>query len=314
MTRMKDEELVLYFDIESTAYEKTIHVITSIDDKSEPSATQISFILFDPRTYVIKDIRNSYVQVSDMKSISDYIAIKTGITSDIRTTKGVNIVIPISKFLRAWSKCTRLASHNIRFDIIMMVNEIIRNYAALCTFDPELRPIINSFLQYRHNYSRKCATYSSLVPKEKYCTMRKSIDICKLSFDNKFQSLSSAENYKWAELDKLYEVLFPKEPLPQPLHNAMIDVLAGLRCYIKIHDNHHIHNVKFAHMLKRAIEIAEINNPAQTPTGIELPKYAPPRRINHSEPLEGLFPTSRALMAPPPPPRARTSAPLHARR
>jgi hypothetical protein len=35
------------------------------------------------------------------------------------------------------------------------------------------------------------------------------------------------------KLSELYALLFPNDPLPQDLHNSLIDVAMTLRCYVK---------------------------------------------------------------------------------
>jgi hypothetical protein len=67
---------------------------------------------------------------------------------------------------------------------------------------------------------------------DRYCTMRKSINLCNILVAND----RGDTRRKFPKLVELHKHLFDGET-PANLHNAMVDVEACLKCYLKMRHN-----------------------------------------------------------------------------
>jgi hypothetical protein len=59
--------------------------------------------------------------------------------------------------------------------------------------------------------------------------MKNTTEFCKLERLSKTNQVYN----KMPKLSELYALLFPNDPLPQDLHNSLVDVAMTLRCYVK---------------------------------------------------------------------------------
>jgi len=60
---------------------------------------------------------------------------------------------------------------------------------------------------------------------ERYCTMKNGTDICAIKVDGRVSK-------KWPRLSELHQKLFDEVPIG--LHNSLVDVMACLKCYLKM--------------------------------------------------------------------------------
>ena len=100
-----------------------------------------------------------------------------------------------------------IIGHNISFDKRVLIVEFIRNHMS-------------------HNFiinNRR---------KVEYCTMLKSVNICKIPFADPTKAYS---NYKYPKLSELYYHLFHQKA--NNLHNSMADVLICFRAYCILEHN-----------------------------------------------------------------------------
>ena len=79
--------------------------------------------------------------------------------------------------------------------------------------------------------------------KAQLCTMKSSVNICNIMVVRDGQ----APYKKWPTLLELYRHLFSSTP--DNLHNAIVDVLVCLRCFLMIYMNIHIDEPDFARMI-----------------------------------------------------------------
>jgi hypothetical protein len=68
---------------------------------------------------------------------------------------------------------------------------------------------------------------SILNIKNKYCTMKESIELCNIERENK-----RGKYLKYPTLSELHNKLFGV--IPKNLHNSLNDVLISLRCFLKL--------------------------------------------------------------------------------
>jgi len=78
------------------------------------------------------------------------------------------------------------------------------------------------------------STYEELNGVERYCTMRKGTPIANILVESKFPG--KPPSLKWPRLNELYAKIFNGETV-DGLHNAIVDVLVCLRCYMKMRHN-----------------------------------------------------------------------------
>ena len=124
---------------------------------------------------------------------------------DISKMKGINIKRAINDFNKRLKDCDVVIGHNISFDKRMvMVESIRKKMSQFFTVDG--------------------------VRKPEYCTMKKSVEICKIEAVSK----KGDTYFKYPSLTELYKTLF--EEVHSNIHNSLIDVILCLRCYCKIVD------------------------------------------------------------------------------
>jgi DNA polymerase III epsilon subunit-like protein len=129
-----------------------------------------------------------------------------GISRDVIRGRGIPIIDALNAFKRALKSCDSCVGHNISFDKRILIVEAIRNKG----FDSA----DNSHVQ--------------LPFKNEFCTMLKSVDICKIERTWK----DGSKYYKYPTLLELHAHLF--NITPKNAHNSKVDVLICLRCYCKI--------------------------------------------------------------------------------
>ena len=86
------------------------------------------------------------------------------------------------------------------------------------------------------NKMKNCL-YRNGVAIPEFCTMKRSIELCKLPAINKTTGELYA-NYKYPTLSELHTQLFCRKP--RGTHNAIADVMICLRCYVMINYNYDI--------------------------------------------------------------------------
>jgi len=247
--KLKKDKLIMFFDTETTGLifdEKNKKELRPLEQ--QPYITQLSYILFNPTTYEMKTIKNSYIKQPNPNTITPFITNITGITNEICATQGTDIKDALWEFYKDWQQCDKLIAHNIEFDIITITNEFLRNIDYFMEKDPQ----IQLFMRYRTEYAKKwnMREYKNL-PKSVYCTMFSTMKFCDIKQKNGY-------GIKYPRLSELYVILFNEEP-PQPLHNAVIDTLIGLRCYLKYKEDKTIHNEKFNRMIKDAFRLTNLD-------------------------------------------------------
>lgn len=90
--------------------------------------------------------------------------------------------------------------------------EILRNYAYLRTI-PDSAFLFNDM-------------FNSLNDMDTYCTMQKTRNFCKITVNGKYGPYIKAPR-----LSELHDKLF--NFIPENLHDAMVDTMVCLKCYLK---------------------------------------------------------------------------------
>jgi DNA polymerase-3 subunit alpha len=204
---------ILVFDVETTGLLPKKDLSGNIPPiTSYPHVLQFSFIVFNILTRNIDIRHNYYINVSSDIEISGKITELTGITREICDAKGVSITNAIETFYDCYMLCDSIIAHNYEYDYTVLRMEIIRNQDKV---SPCCLNLFNTMFNKEHSI-------------ESFCTMRYSTNICSI-----IKEKENGKTYKkWPTLLELYNHLFKETP--DNLHNSMVDVLACLRCYLKM--------------------------------------------------------------------------------
>lgn len=202
----------LIFDTETTGLPKSKNTSKGKWYEKWPYIVQISWILYDGKKNMIKDIQDFIVKLPENILISNESSTIHGITNELSHKKGTTILEIIKKFNIVLNLCDMIIGHNIDFDINMLRAEYIRNNCV----EP----------------------FKILKYKPIYCTMKNSIELCKIESINKY-----GKYFKWPKLVELHKKLFNTEP--KNLHNSLTDIYVTLRCfYMMIHNIDLLSNCK----------------------------------------------------------------------
>ena len=193
---------VLIFDTETTGL--LPRSVTSIEQI--PYIIQLCYLVYDTITHEIAS-QNDYIRIPDNVVVSAESQKIHGIAREKLNEEGIDIHESLFNFNQQYKQCDFVVAHNISFDESMINYECVRN---------TMSPIIHKF------DPRK--TF--------YCTMKKSIQICKIEKETK----TGRKYFKWPRLTELHAHLFKQTPYK--LHNAYHDNLVCLRCFVEMHFGH----------------------------------------------------------------------------
>ena len=193
---------VLVFDTETTGLPSKRN-LSIYNSEGWPYIVQISYILFDFDEFYILEISDNIVKIPNDIIMSNYVINIHKITNEISKNQGNNIKKVLTKFKQICFRADIIIGHNISFDKNIVLVEAFRN-------------------KIRNIFPRN---------KKFYCTMKNSLNICKLP------KLNLQNQYKFPKLIELFKFYFPEEMDPENLHNSMMDVLITLRCFGKLEYN-----------------------------------------------------------------------------
>lgn len=232
-------KIVMVFDTETTGLiprpeygDKTVFM------GNMPYVIQLSFVLWDIDNDWLVQKYNRYIRIPQSIEISQKITELTGITRDMCDADGVPMIDALAEFYTALIKCDVVVAHNISFDKQMMEVETQRWIHNLEHRVPQV-PCIEDPM----DLSLFCKTNNI----EMVCSMLETIDICGIKKSSKY----GKEYNKWPTLTELYVKLFGKRV--ENMHNAIVDVLVCLRCYLKYKHAIEIDNGMFNEYIRDGI-------------------------------------------------------------
>ena len=209
----------LIFDVETTGLlprSQKNGVVVPISEY--PHILQISFAVYDITEKKIIREYDAYVKVAEDVVIPDEVTKLTGISREMVTEKGRSIVDVLEKFYEMYMFCHGLVAHNMEFDEKMILVELERNRERIMKVAPYCFHTFNNTFEKVHGI-------------ERFCTMKKGTDLCNIMVPSKLPN--GKPRKKWPRLGELYQQLFPGENV-EGFHNSMVDVLACLRCFMKM--------------------------------------------------------------------------------
>ena len=169
-----------------------------------PHIVQLSCIFIDldrlDEMYVDNFIVNPEVDIPTVTSDIH------GITNEIAKRDGIAIRDVLLRITAWLDEVDVLVAHNLSFDKRMFMVECIRNN-------------INQCFSKRDDLGIK-------INKKEYCTMKNTINLCKIEKINKYGNIY----YKYPKLIELYSMLFNNCDVKN-LHDSMADILVCFRCY-----------------------------------------------------------------------------------
>jgi DNA polymerase III epsilon subunit-like protein len=224
---------VIVFDVETTGLLPKTDASGNVPILSQyPYVIQFSFLVYNIFLKKIEKSYDFYIKIPADVEISDKITELTGITREICDNKGVSIVYAIEQFYNEYINCSCVIAHNIEFDKKMIKVELQRNKNNINEFEPFCINTFHSLYEETNNIRN-------------YCTMRAGINICNITATSE----KGKPYKKWPKLVELYFHLFKE--MPNGLHNSMVDILACLRCYLKMYMNTDIPNEEFQTLLEK---------------------------------------------------------------
>lgn len=194
-TQYQKQEYILFFDTETTGLPADYNAPAS-DTSNWPRLVQLSWILTD-NTFNIIEKQDLIIRPEGFK-IPSSVSRLHGITTERALIEGISLNEALNKFKQDLLKSSLCVGHNISFDKKIIASELFR--LNLPDF---------------------------LSSKKSVCTMRTTVDLCKIP--GKF-------GYKYPKLQELYKVLFGLTF--EDAHNAMSDVSATVKCFIELRKRH----------------------------------------------------------------------------
>jgi DNA polymerase III epsilon subunit-like protein len=188
--------VVLVFDCETTG------LLPKKKGDTFPSIIQLSFVLYDTVEKDMLEIYDEYVRLPPEVVLPPIVTEITGITRETLDKEGLDIRVVLEAFYKAVLKANRIVAHNMEFDFTVLLATAANMFTPL---EQELCKHSNRLL----------------------CTMKTGTDLCKIERVN-----SRGPYYKYPTLAELHTHLFGY--VPQNLHDARIDVLCCLRCFLKM--------------------------------------------------------------------------------
>jgi DNA polymerase III epsilon subunit-like protein len=204
---------VLVFDTETTGLPASYN--SPLTDVSKwPHIVQLSFIVFDTVSKEILEYSDYIIKLEpDIVITPESVAIHQ-ITMEQSQRDGIPIQVALQEFNNAVKDVGLVVGHNIQFDKNMLAVEFQRN-------------------------KMKNSLYRDGRPLNEFCTMKQTVSLCKLPFLNKNNNAMMSQ-FKWPTLSELHRHLFGATP--KGTHNAIVDVMICLRCYVHLE---HLYDIAF---------------------------------------------------------------------
>lgn len=200
---------VLVFDTETTGLPKRYAKYT--DTHEWPHIIQISYLYYDTDTHDFR-VLDHIIKLGRHVVVSEESVNIHKITKDISMEKGEDIKDVLNEFIHLVKTVDYVIGHNLQFDKNMVIVECIRNH------------LMSPFLRKQF---------------QEYCTMKNTVNICKLPHKNNYKR--SKITYKYPKLEELHWYLF--SILAKNLHNSLYDVIVTFRCFYKLRFNEDIYTI-----------------------------------------------------------------------
>ena len=208
---------IMAFDVETTGllpkFDKETGKMPPIT--AYPLILQLSFVIYDIEKQAVVQKYNEYIKVESHIEITPFITGLTGISRELCDDKGIPICQVLRDFCEAYMSVDCVIAHNLfGFDKKMIELEIQRNITKLSGVSNMCFLFNDTFNDLRN--IRTC------------CTMNLGKNICNIFVENQ----NGTKWKKGPKLVELHEFLFGTKP--DGLHDALVDTMVCMKCYLKI--------------------------------------------------------------------------------
>ena len=194
---------VLVYDTETTGLPAKKNACI-YDTHLWPYIVQLGYAIYDTEKQEFTKIFDNIVISDNIKYLTPESEKIHNITKQDIIERGVPIEEVLDEFYHDYHSVDLIVCHNIKFDKSVVLVECVRNKKVLLPDVPEI------------------------------CTMVEGTDICKIERENKM-----GKYYKYPRLEELHYYYFKNDGLMNNinLHNAFVDILVTLRCFMKMKYN-----------------------------------------------------------------------------
>ena len=249
-----------------------------------PHIIQFSWVVYDLATNMIDKRCNYYIRLPKNVLVTNEITDLTGITQDM-CNAGVDLVEVLTEFCETYTKCDFAVAHNLQFDATVILAEMTRHsnklgkFADVDIFSLKYTETHQIWLYCTMSASKDvCSLWMEYTPKPAIVIENTgSLEIIRIPSphdDELFRpptpseepDLSQSKSLKQSSSFQVTKGLTAKVPkprmfkkfpklsethnylfgyVPESLHNAMVDVLVCLRCFLKLRCGYSMSNRKF---------------------------------------------------------------------
>jgi DNA polymerase III epsilon subunit-like protein len=218
---------VLIFDVETTGLIPKKDPVTKAPPPIEtcPYIIQLGFAVYDISLKAVVRQFSSCINIPQTVVIEPFIIELTRVTRE-KCDAGMLIEDALTEFYNEYRRCDCIVAHNIDFDSEMISLEFHRLNQSILTRCPLYLCLFNETYN-RHNNI------------EMFCTMRSGKNLCNIivqppaKLDSLGQEILPKPYKKFPRLEELYFALY--QEMPEDLHDALVDSLVCLRCFIKMY-------------------------------------------------------------------------------
>ena len=214
---MYGSSTVMVFDTETTGLPNPLN---------PPYIIQLCFVIFDTNKNAIVKTFQSCIKIPDHVEISSFITNLTGITKQQCQKEGMLMEDALVEFQKEYERCDVIVAHNLSFDQEMIRYEIHRH-------GTELIKQGKCPLSIQQIFSK-----SFMCEKQMYCTMQHGRAVCNLWTPSKPRQfgvntwMNPPPYKKNPKLSELHQHFYGY--VPKGLHNALIDAVVCLKCFLKL--------------------------------------------------------------------------------
>lgn len=270
----------MVFDVETTGLLPKVDPVTKSHPTLDyfPHIIQFSWVVYDLATNMIDKRCNYYIRLPKNVLVTNEITDLTGITQDM-CNAGVDLVEVLDEFCETYTKCDFAVAHNLQFDATVILAEMTRHsnklgkFADVDIFSLKYTETHQIWLYCTMSASKDvCNLWMEYTPKPVSAIVIEntgSLEIIRIPSppmqtsvgDELFRPPTPSEEpevlksktlkspakprmfKKFPKLSETHNYLFGY--VPDSLHNAMVDVLVCLRCFLKLRCGYSMSNRKF---------------------------------------------------------------------
>ena len=117
----------MIFDTETTGLPDRVSVVENNNVHLWPYIVQLSYIIYELKSNEIIKQQNTIIKIPNNIIIPDNVVLIHGITNEISTNIGTNIVPHLLNFIKDYNNSDIIIGHNILFDMNIIRVELLRH-------------------------------------------------------------------------------------------------------------------------------------------------------------------------------------------